>query len=108
MTTTQQSAAIVLAQLVAVPDLPRLTWRLTGGSRPELIAQPLHDTDDERTAAIRKWAAHFGAEVEVTANDRYTSVEIRAEVDGVPVVVFTHTDRTHTYVAVPVDQAGGA
>ena len=93
-TTTQQGAAIVLAQLVAVPDLPRLTWRLTSGSRPELIAQPLHDTDDERTAAIRKWAAHFGAEVVTEPNERYTRVGMNVEVDDVPVEVFTHTNET--------------
>lgn len=96
-TTTQLDAVRVLTGIIRRAEeagLPRLDWCVQYRDGADLTAQPLDLDDDDRTAAIRKWAAHFGVEVETEVHTRYTSVEISTEVDGVRVTVFTHTRET--------------
>lgn len=93
-TTTQLDAVRALTGIIRRAEeagLPRLDWCVESRAAA-LAAQPLDLDDDDRTATIRKWATHFGVEIETEAHTHYTSVEISTEVDGIRVTVFTHVN----------------
>jgi hypothetical protein len=108
VTATQQDAVRVLAKLTAIDDLPRLSWDVRPYDGAPLTAQPWADDADAKVADLAAWADHLGAEVVTTRYDKYTQVQVSAEIDGVTVEIFTHTDQTHTWVPIPIEQAGGA
>lgn len=106
MSATQKDAGRVLATLTGLDDLPRLTWSVHPYDGAGLLGQPFGVIEDAAVAVVAAWASHLGVEATTTREPTYVAVEALGVVDGVPVRIFTHTDRTTTYVQVPIEQDG--
>lgn len=104
---TQKDAVRVLATLVAVDGLPSMTWHVPPYDGGGLEAQPfvVGGSDDDERAVMQAWAGHLGVPVVNQARDCYVEVTVSAEIDGVPIRIYTHAARTYTYVQVPIEQA---
>lgn len=88
----QLAIAKVLVTLLS-EDLPTATWRISA-YRPNIVGQigTSQGTAAQRRADLRKWADFLGAELTVLRWERHTGgeVEAQAEVEGVPVRVWSH------------------
>lgn len=102
---TQSDAVRVLADLVEA-DLPGVRWGISPYSGATLDGQPVGGDGDHDVAVLVEWAAHLGVAVEVERRDTYTAHTVSAIVDGVRVRLFAHTDKTHTWVSVPLAEGG--
>lgn len=105
MSATQLDAVRVLTGIIRrarEAGLPSLSWGLDPYDGAGLAAQPWSLSEGERVDALAAWADHLGVKATTTRHETYTEVKVSAEVDGVPVEVFTHTDNTHKWVAVPI------
>jgi len=83
----QAAAAHVIARLAAA-DLPAVCeWRI---NERGAVGQLAAVYDQEQEQALQEWADHLGSTVTATARATYTHLAVLAEVDGVPVEIWTH------------------
>ncbi len=96
MSAAQLQAVRVLTGIIRRAEesgLPSLTWNVHPYDGAGLLGQPFGGDDDTRGAVLAAWADHLGVKATTTREPSYVAIEVRAEVDGVPVRIFTHTDR---------------
>ena len=101
-TTTHLDAARVLTGIIRRAEeagLPRLSWDLPHYSAILRAQAPASSDDETKTITMAAWGAHLGVKAETKRyHDRgYTELEILTEVDGVPVEIFCHVDRSADY-----------
>lgn len=109
MSAAQLQAVRVLTGIIrraTEAGLPGLKWSVYPYDGAELEAQPWRRDDGDDLAAMRAWADHLGAEIVTTVYERYTAHEVRAEVDGVQIKIYEHTDVTYAFIQVDAKKAG--
>lgn len=102
-TTTQLDAVRVLTGIIRrarEAGLPSLSWDVHPYDGAGLEAQTWSNNDDDTLSGLQAWADHLGAEIATTTHERYVSHEIRAEVDGVQIKIYKHTNVTYDFIQV--------